>query len=683
VLAPSNTAPPSAGGDIGAGTGATDFLAVLLAIGIEINPGSTAQGGSQGTGGGDQLVSDESERAKLQELQAARLPDPRLTQPAPAAPVLRLGFGLPAPVDTTDGATASGKLALAISDGSAPGSNATGVLAQNDSGGTPDPATAGPASQAQVGTQQASCTAPPPASDPAPGAQTANAGDPPLSAPPAVAMNVPVAEGPAAAALPATAETEAPSDGPSARKALGDKPLRRDRDPVDGGAAALSGSVVPVSLPLPTATQAPLPSADQQGGEPAAKTSTGNPSPTDLGAGPQTDRNPAGDWSLVGPSPNRNPDQPTDSPAGNKDPQAPDASATNGQPDGSNLAALNAPEGALPPGMEISMSNFRGRGAPSQELAFSLRLTPSKEQPQETTAPTGPTADSTTKQTQITTQMFQTPGPSTLSGQPATAPKTANSPSDGHSHLASQAQPPASDSVAAAGASTQSGNDSKKPDDSNHQEKRQSTDAQPKDSAPDTVAQTPALHEPAPVMPVERPSAANNIHAAERLAEVTATPSAARATELESRPNSAKTAPLKEITVTLPGNSEKPLDLRIVDERGKLHVEVRTSDTQLASSLRDNVGDLVDKLDHAGYRTESLAAHEDIRPAEAATGGNNAGGNGARNQSADQDSTGGQGGGQSGQQHQQGQGRGNRPRWLEEIVRNFHAGVQEQESEQS
>lgn len=136
----------------------------------------------------------------------------------------------------------------------------------------------------------------------------------------------------------------------------------------------------------------------------------------------------------------------------------------------------------------------------------------------------------------------------------------------------------------------------------------------------------------------------------------------------------AKTAPIRELSLQLPSAGDKAVDLHIVDDRGKLHVEVRTSDVQLASSLRDNVGDLVQKLDHSGYRTES----RDQVGATGATSGSSQSGPDGGKPSTEQDRQPGGQGGHSGQPQQQGHGRGNRPRWLEEIVTNFRAAAQQE-----
>lgn len=177
---------------------------------------------------------------------------------------------------------------------------------------------------------------------------------------------------------------------------------------------------------------------------------------------------------------------------------------------------------------------------------------------------------------------------------------------------------------------------------------------------------TPPLHQAAP---------AQHPAPAEAPAEI------ARPTMPDLPLQPAKAGALREITIQLPGAEAKPVDLHIIEDRGKVHVEVRTSDTQLASSLRDNVGDLVQKLDHSGFRTESVSTHKDAVAASPAGSQSQFSNNNGNKPAADQEHSDGRGGGQPGQQRQQEQGRGNRPRWLEEIVRNFHT-VQEQESTQ-
>ncbi len=140
-----------------------------------------------------------------------------------------------------------------------------------------------------------------------------------------------------------------------------------------------------------------------------------------------------------------------------------------------------------------------------------------------------------------------------------------------------------------------------------------------------------------------------------------------------------KAAPIRELSLKLPGDAGTGVDLHIVDSKGKLHVEVRTGDAHLASSLQDNVGDLVGKLDRSGYRTEE-ATSRDGRVISAPGDSQQPTNDNGRQSGAERDQTAGQGG-QSGQQHHHGQGRGNRPRWLEEIVKNFDPQVREEENQ--
>lgn len=184
---------------------------------------------------------------------------------------------------------------------------------------------------------------------------------------------------------------------------------------------------------------------------------------------------------------------------------------------------------------------------------------------------------------------------------------------------------------------------------------------------------SPALDSPLPLSVGQRPPTL------EVRANPAAEPSVARTLPPEPRTDTSKAAPLREITLKVSGDSDRPVDLHIVNERGKLHVEVRTSDPQLASSLRENVGDLIQKLDRAGFR-EDFHQGAPIRADSSQAGGpghqNGHSGNGAQRQN-----TGNGGDGQPGHQQQQDQGRGNRPRWLEEIVRNFHSSEEEKENE--
>lgn len=140
-----------------------------------------------------------------------------------------------------------------------------------------------------------------------------------------------------------------------------------------------------------------------------------------------------------------------------------------------------------------------------------------------------------------------------------------------------------------------------------------------------------------------------------------------------------RSVPLREIALKVHGDANSGVDVRILDNKGKVHVEVRTADNHLATSLQENIGDLVGSLDKSGYRTE-LGGHDSTTTVSATGSSQQLTSDNGRHPASDQGSMAGQGG-HSGQQHQQGQGRGNRPRWLEEIVRNFDPAVQEKENQ--
>jgi hypothetical protein len=134
-------------------------------------------------------------------------------------------------------------------------------------------------------------------------------------------------------------------------------------------------------------------------------------------------------------------------------------------------------------------------------------------------------------------------------------------------------------------------------------------------------------------------------------------PHVARVAEVETvpRPTIHRAGPIREIAIQLDRAEARPVDLHIVESGGRVHVEVRTDDPRLASTLRDNVGELVQKLDHSGYHAETMPLRDE-RAVNATV--------------RDQGQSGGQGS-HSHHQQQQEHPRGNRPRWLDEIRKNF------------
>lgn len=63
--------------------------------------------------------------------------------------------------------------------------------------------------------------------------------------------------------------------------------------------------------------------------------------------------------------------------------------------------------------------------------------------------------------------------------------------------------------------------------------------------------------------------------------------------------------PAREISLKMAGADSGSVDLRISERAGKVHVDVRTADGNLARSLRADLGDLVGRLENRGLKTET------------------------------------------------------------------------------
>jgi hypothetical protein len=132
------------------------------------------------------------------------------------------------------------------------------------------------------------------------------------------------------------------------------------------------------------------------------------------------------------------------------------------------------------------------------------------------------------------------------------------------------------------------------------------------------------------------------------------------------------TGPVKEIAVRIATPQAPAVDVHLVERAGQLHVAVRTADGGLQTSLRQDLGSLVNSLGRAGYRAEAITPREASPAAaiSAQTNSQNGGresesGSGSRNGNAG-DTSQNPGGGQ--QQRQDQQRRDSRqPKWIEEL----------------
>ena len=116
----------------------------------------------------------------------------------------------------------------------------------------------------------------------------------------------------------------------------------------------------------------------------------------------------------------------------------------------------------------------------------------------------------------------------------------------------------------------------------------------------------PPRFEPAvPVSASTRP-----IHSAEAALDAPGTrPAVARHTDLEpttvQAAPSVRTSDAHSISLRLTDAGDQTVELKITDRAGEVKVAVRTADPDLAGSLRDNLGDLVHKLEQSGLRADN------------------------------------------------------------------------------
>lgn len=103
-----------------------------------------------------------------------------------------------------------------------------------------------------------------------------------------------------------------------------------------------------------------------------------------------------------------------------------------------------------------------------------------------------------------------------------------------------------------------------------------------------------------------------------------------------------------------------PVDIKLVDRGGSVRVAVRTPDLDLARNLQSGLGDLVHRLEHKGFETESWSPADNLHAAPSQRL------QGSSNESAfERNSQDPRDGAQQGS-GQQGNGR-NRPKWVAEL----------------
>jgi hypothetical protein len=117
----------------------------------------------------------------------------------------------------------------------------------------------------------------------------------------------------------------------------------------------------------------------------------------------------------------------------------------------------------------------------------------------------------------------------------------------------------------------------------------------------------------------------------------------------------AKSEPVRDLSLRLGDGPSNQVNVKIQERAGEVHVAVLSSSPALTSDLRQQVGELVVKLDRAGYHAETF------KPGQPASAQSTSG----QSSSQQKDSSGGQP-----QQDTRQQGRQKRPnqaQWLEQI----------------
>ena len=168
---------------------------------------------------------------------------------------------------------------------------------------------------------------------------------------------------------------------------------------------------------------------------------------------------------------------------------------------------------------------------------------------------------------------------------------------------------------------------------------------------------------PGPSDPASVPRTAAEAGPAERAAATVA-----ETAPLAERTMAVKFAPASEISLSLGGGNQDGVQVRVVDRAGEVHVTVRTPDGELARDLRQDLSQLVTRLEQKGYQAETWrpsgqteTLSQPRQQPRDPSGENLSGNPGGAEQ---------QGGGRRGPSQQQKQ----RPQWLQEMEQTFGEG---------
>ena len=133
-------------------------------------------------------------------------------------------------------------------------------------------------------------------------------------------------------------------------------------------------------------------------------------------------------------------------------------------------------------------------------------------------------------------------------------------------------------------------------------------DVQPDDNAlPQAAAATPGVRQMVAV-PSFTSSPTDPTRTSPAATPYNTTAEAVRTTEsnLAAAPP-LRTGAAQEISIRIAPPDSPAVDLRVVERAGQVHVDVRTTDAAMQTSLRQDLGTLTNSLERAGYHTETFA----------------------------------------------------------------------------
>ena len=267
-----------------------------------------------------------------------------------------------------------------------------------------------------------------------------------------------------------------------------------------------------------------------------------------------------------------------------------------------NAAVPNAPQ---PPSSPASGSTtLITKSVPESKVAFTAVLTPVEIKT---------TGDATEAPRQITTNAEAAESASYAAPAPPTTPSSSNisqAPATQGSESKTAIQTPGQN----AGSDTPQQNDSQEnpaPIAVATETKNKASAAKQDDNATPTIGTTAAQNNSLAVTVVVdgvRPATAGQSDAP----ATTATPSQTTAEALRTSESDLPAAPqqrtgtAQEIAIRIEQPDAAPVDLRVVERSGQVHVDVRTPDAALQSSLRGDLGTLTNSLQRAGYHAETF-----------------------------------------------------------------------------